>query len=186
MSEPIEELPFPWPCGKCRQHLVERVTFPYSTEMQYDGRIYSFEVPELSAPRCTNCGAIVLDDQANDQITDALRRQVGLLTPEQIRSNRESLGLKQRDFADRLGVGESTVSRWETGAQIQQRSLDRLMRIYFAFSDARDALADKEQLPRLGVEVADQKPRFQVVKIGSRDVRTGTTRIGAGSSVTKS
>jgi len=143
MSEVIKELPFPWPCSKCHQQTVERGTQPYSTDVQYDGRTHTVEVPEFHVPRCKNCGAIVLDDQANDQITDALRRQVGLLTPAQIRNNRDSLGLKQRDFATLLGVGESTVSRWETGSQIQQKSLDKLMRIYFAIPEVRDALAYK-------------------------------------------
>jgi putative zinc finger/helix-turn-helix YgiT family protein len=138
--------------------------------MQYDGRAYSVEVPELHAPRCTNCGAIVLDDQANDQITDALRRQIGLLTPEQIRRNRESLGLKQRDFAIILGVGESTVSRWETGTQIQQRSLDKLMRLYFAFPEARDALADKDRLATLGSDVVIARPVLQPVEATTKAV----------------
>ena len=150
MTDPIKELPFPWPCSKCRQQTVEQIVSPYSADIAYDGRTYTVEVPQLHAPRCTNCGAMILDDQANDQITDALRRQLGLLAPEQIRKNRESLGLKQRDFAALLGVGESTISRWETGAQIQQRSLDRLMRICFAFPEARDALVDKDQLATLG------------------------------------
>jgi putative zinc finger/helix-turn-helix YgiT family protein len=161
MTEPIKELPFPWPCGKCRQQTVERETFPYSTDVQYDGRTYSVEVSEFHAPRCKNCGAIVLDDQANDQITGALRRQVGLLTPEQIRKNRESLGLRQRDFATLLGVGESTVSRWETGVQIQQRSLDKLMRLSFAFPEVRAALADRDRTADLGSEVAIESPIVQ-------------------------
>lgn len=161
MTEPIKELPFPWTCGKCRQQAVERETFPYSTDVQYDGRIYSVELRELHAPRCKNCGAIVLDDRANDQIMEALRHQIGLLMPEQIRKNRESLGLRQRDFANLLGVGESTVSRWETGAQIQQRSLDKLMRLCFAFPQARDALADKDWLADLGSDVAMGPPIVQ-------------------------
>jgi len=99
---------------------------------------------------------MVLDDEANDQIMDALRRQVGLLTPQQIRRNRESLGLKQREIAAILGVGESTVSRWETGAQTQQRSLDKLMRLCFAFPDVRLALADTERLADLGNEVVEE------------------------------
>jgi putative zinc finger/helix-turn-helix YgiT family protein len=156
VSQPAEALPFPWPCGKCRQETVERATLPYSTEVQYDGRIYTVDVPRFEVPRCTNCGAMVLDDDANDQITDALRRQVGLLTPQRIRSNRESLGLKQRDFANLLGVGESTVSRWETGSQIQQKSLDKLMRLYFAMPEVRHALSDKDRIAELGSEVVEE------------------------------
>jgi DNA-binding transcriptional regulator YiaG len=98
---------------------------------------------------------MVFDDSANDQITDALRRLVGLLPPERIRSNRESLRLTQRDFANLLGVGESTVSRWETGSQIQQKSLDRLMRLFFAFPGVREALNDQERLADLGMQVVE-------------------------------
>jgi putative zinc finger/helix-turn-helix YgiT family protein len=153
MPDPIKELPFPWPCGKCGERAVERETLPYSTVVQYDGRAYTVEVPEFRVPRCQNCGAMVFDDAANDQITDALRRQVGLLPPDRIRSNRESLGLTQRDFAGLLGVGESTVSRWETGVQIQQKSLDRLMRLFFAFPEVRQALIGPDRLADLGMQV---------------------------------
>jgi putative zinc finger/helix-turn-helix YgiT family protein len=139
---------------------VERETLPYSTVVQYDGRGYTVELPEFRVPRCKNCGAMVFDDPANDQITDALRRQVGLLSPDRIRSNRESLGLTQRDFANLLGVGESTVSRWETGSQIQQRSLDRLMRLFFAFPEVREALIGLDRLADLGMQVnAEARPR---------------------------
>lgn len=162
MPDPIKELPFPWPCGKCGQQAVERETLPYSTAVQYDGRSYTVEVPEFRVPRCKNCGAMVFDDPANDQITEALRRQVGLLPPERIRSNRESLGLTQRDFAGLLGVGESTVSRWETGVQIQQKSLDRLMRLFFAFPHVREALIGTNRLAELGTQVVErQEPRLE-------------------------
>ena len=158
MPEPVSELPFPWPCSNCRQQTVERQTAPYSTDVQHDGRTYSVEIPDFNAPRCTNCGAIVLDDQANDQIMNALCGQIGLLTPVQIRRNRKALGLEPRDFAVRLGVGESTVFRWEAGVTIQQRSLDNLMRICFAIPEARNALADKCRLPTLGLDVVIDHP----------------------------
>jgi putative zinc finger/helix-turn-helix YgiT family protein len=155
-SQAPVELPFPWICGKCRQHAVERQTLPYSTEVQYDGRLYTVDVPEFRVPRCQNCGAMVLDDDANDQITEALRHQLGLLSPQQIRSNHEALGMRQRDLANLLGVGESTVSRWETGSQIQQKSLDKLMRLYFAIPEVRRALADRDRIAELGSEVVTQ------------------------------
>jgi transcriptional regulator with XRE-family HTH domain len=53
-----------------------------------------------------------------------------------------------------LGVGEATLSRWETGGQIQQRALDRLLRLYFAVPPARDALDGLDAHPELGATVA--------------------------------
>jgi DNA-binding transcriptional regulator YiaG len=37
------------------------------------------------------------------------------ITPEKLREAREGLGESQAEFAARLGVNQTTVSRWETG-----------------------------------------------------------------------
>jgi|FLYL01.1.fsa_nt_gi transcriptional regulator with XRE-family HTH domain len=37
------------------------------------------------------------------------------ISPEQIKELRKSLGMSQQEFAQTLGVGVATVSRWETG-----------------------------------------------------------------------
>jgi transcriptional regulator with XRE-family HTH domain len=59
--------------------------------------------------------------------------------------------LSQKDLAERLGVAEATISRWETGAQIQSRALDNLLRVYFAVPEVRSVLRGVEQDPQLGV-----------------------------------
>jgi putative zinc finger/helix-turn-helix YgiT family protein len=83
------------------------------------------EIPQLSVPQCAHCGAISIDDDADQQISAAFRRTARLLTPDEIRTGREKFGRTQKEFATLLGVGEATVSRWETGAQVQQRAMDR-------------------------------------------------------------
>lgn len=134
--------PYPWKCGQCRQRAVEPAVVSYTVEAEHDGRSYTVAIPDLKTPRCQNCGELVLDSAANRQITEALRQQLGLLAPEEIRANREALGMTQRQLAARLGIAEATLSRWETGGQIQQRALDRLLRLYFAFDAVRAALAE--------------------------------------------
>jgi putative zinc finger/helix-turn-helix YgiT family protein len=100
-------------------------------------------VPGLRTPRCQNpeCRTILLDRDANRRITQAFRRAANLLEPEEIRRRREQLGLTQTALAELLEVGPATVSRWETGAQIQQRSLDKLLRLFFGIPEVRQALA---------------------------------------------
>ena len=120
---------YPKRCGKCGQKTMRLATVPYTTTIEHDGRAYRVEIPDLTVPQCENCHAISIDDEADRQISAAFRREAKLLSPEEIRQGREKLGLTQKQFANLLGVGEATVSRWETGAQIQQRAMDRFLRV---------------------------------------------------------
>lgn len=139
--------PFPWKCGSCRRRSLIPAVLDYQTEIMHDGRVYPLTLPSLKVFRCELCGAIVLDDEANRQIGHALRREARLLSSEEIRGGREALGLTQKQLAHYLQVGESTFSRWETGGQIQQRSLDRLMRLYFHVPEARRFLEESGIAP---------------------------------------
>src|SRR6266404_8641826 len=123
---------YPKRCGKCGQRAMQLATVSYTTTIEHDGRAYRVEVPALTVPQCGNCQAISIDDEADQQISAAFRREARLLAPEEIRQGREKLGLTQKQFANLLGVGEATVSRWETGAQIQQRAMDRFVRLCLA------------------------------------------------------
>jgi putative zinc finger/helix-turn-helix YgiT family protein len=143
-------------CGQCRQRAVALAAVPYTTQVDHDGRKYEVTIPDLMVPRCANCGAISLDDEANRQISAAFRKQAGLLAPEQIRAQRVALGLTQQALADLLGVAVFTLSRWETGAQIQQRSLDRFLRAVFRLPALRLALQSEEALEVPPAEAASQ------------------------------
>jgi len=132
---------FPWKCGKCRERAINPVTLAaYSADLEHDGRKYPITVNGLQAARCDNCGTIMLDDAANRRLSDALRAEVGLLQPAEIRAHREALGLTQKALAGHLQVAEATLSRWETGAQMQQRAMDRFLRVFFQSADARRIL----------------------------------------------
>jgi len=43
-------------------------------------------------------------------------------------------------FAGRVGVAPETMCRWLSGAMIQSRAMDNLMRVFFALPEARAAL----------------------------------------------
>ncbi len=154
----MTEREFSRKCGKCRQRAVELAAVPYTTQIDHDGRKYTVIIPDLIVPRCANCGTISLDDEANQQISAAFRKQAGLLSPEQIRSQRLALGLTQQTLAELLGVAVFTLSRWETGAQIQQRSLDRFLRAFFKLPELRQALQREGDLALPEVEPSVSSP----------------------------
>ena len=141
---------YPKRCGKCGQKAMQLATVLYATTIEHDGRAYRVEIPALTVPRCGNCQALSIDDEADQQISAAFRHAARLLAPAEIRQGREKLGLTQKQFANLLGVGEATVSRWETGAQIQQRALDRFLRVCLASPAAVELLRSDFQLSARG------------------------------------
>lgn len=151
-SESTRQRPFPWHCPKCRQKEVRPAIITYRCDMVHDGQPHPVTVPELTVPRCGHCGELVFNYPAEEQIRNALRSQLHLLTPDEIRAARTGLALSQRALADRLGVGENTIARWETGDQIQSRAMDNLLRIFFALPEVRSMLLGTNQDPHLGTE----------------------------------
>jgi putative zinc finger/helix-turn-helix YgiT family protein len=107
--------PFPWKCGTCRERGLVPSVIDYRTEITHDGRKYALALASLSVFRCERCGAIVLDDEADQRISEALRTAAGLLSPQEIQRGREKLGLTQKKLAHHLQVDEATLARWETG-----------------------------------------------------------------------
>jgi putative zinc finger/helix-turn-helix YgiT family protein len=134
-----------WKCATCREKAVAQVVLPsYTAELDHDGRKYVVSISDLNVLRCEHCGAIVLDDEAEDRLVEGLRAKAGLLSPQEIRQKRESLRLTQKQLSNVLAISESTLSRWETGAQIQQRCMDKFLRCFFELPEVRRLLEAPE------------------------------------------
>jgi putative zinc finger/helix-turn-helix YgiT family protein len=130
--------PYPWKCASCRERAVAPVTLAsYAASLEHDGKAYEVELHNLPVLRCGHCGEVVFGDEAEMRLSDALRDAAGLLHPAEIRGRRESLGLTQKQLARRLRIAESTLSRWETGAQIQQKCMDLMLRSFFDLPELR-------------------------------------------------
>lgn len=133
--------PYPWKCPRCRQEAVDNAVIDYATTIEHDGRTYDVTVSAMEVPQCRNCGKLVMVESANQRVSEAFRQTAGLLSPLQIKQGRQSLGYNQQEFADCLGVAGPTVCRWETGAQIQQRFHNDVIRAFFDVPQFRDYLA---------------------------------------------
>ncbi len=70
--------------------------------------------------------------------------------PTQIRDAIKRIGMTQKQVADHLGITEETLDFWINEVQIQSRSMDNLMRAFFAFPEVRIALCGEAQNPLLG------------------------------------
>jgi putative zinc finger/helix-turn-helix YgiT family protein len=130
----------PWKCRNCGEVKVCPVILDYSTEMDHDGRTYHLNIPKLELSECEVCKNQTVPDASFERIVDALRLEAKLLTPAKIKGKRKRLGLTQEQLADCLGVAKETVCRWETGGQIQQRAMDKLLRAFFDVPQLRKYL----------------------------------------------
>lgn len=133
-------------CSNCRERTVVMATIPYEIQINHDGRNYQVTVPDLNTPKCTKCGQIYFDGESSEQISRVLRKQAGLLQPEEIRLQREKVGLTLEQVSELLDVTLDTYMGWESGALIQMRSQDRFLRAFFRMPELRKTLADKQAL----------------------------------------
>ena len=70
------------------------------------------------------------------------RRKHGLLSADEIRAIRERFGLTQADLSGLLRLGAHTVSRWESGRNVQTASMDMLLRLVRDLPGSIDYLRD--------------------------------------------
>ena len=90
-------------------------------------------VPSAAHLNCPKCGEVVLRFQDSKRLgEDAIalyRKEHGLLSADEIRALRERFNLNQADLARLLRLGANTVSRWESGRNVQSAAMDMLLRL---------------------------------------------------------
>jgi hypothetical protein len=72
------EKPFPWRCRQCGKTEVVTAKTEYQAEVRYDGRLYTFTIPNLEIPICQACGAKVFTETVDAQVNEALRDHLNL------------------------------------------------------------------------------------------------------------
>lgn len=90
-------------------------------------------VPSAVHLSCPKCHEVVLRFEDSRRLgADAIaiyRRKHGLLSADEIRGVRERFDLTQADFARLLRLGANTLSRWESGRNVQTEAMDTLLRM---------------------------------------------------------
>lgn len=67
--------PFPWVCPRCRKKEVRPAVIRHQTERLHEGRLIAVDIPNLQVPKCANCGELVFNYAADEQILAAVRAQ---------------------------------------------------------------------------------------------------------------
>jgi putative zinc finger/helix-turn-helix YgiT family protein len=149
--------PYPWLCPICKKREVFEAVVDHVVPIEYEGKSYSVHVEGLRTPKCRNCGEVCPDTEAYEQITLAFFRAAKLLTPAQIRHNRERLGLSKSQLAVAIGTEEAEVERWEGSGPFQPRTADNLLRLFFGMQPVRDVMIS-QQISSLAVDELSATP----------------------------
>jgi putative zinc finger/helix-turn-helix YgiT family protein len=90
-------------------------------------------VPGAAHLACRKCGEIVLRYQDSKRLGEdasaIYRKKHDLLSADEIRAIRQHFDLTQAELARLLRLGANTVSRWESGRNVQTGAMDILLRI---------------------------------------------------------
>ena len=94
------------------------------------------ELQDVRLFRCVQCAietpAISRVEKLFREVAHALAGSANRLRPQELRFLRKYLGLSSRDFAQKMGVDHTTVSKWERidDPQDMGRTAERLLRMF--------------------------------------------------------
>lgn len=115
-------------CPRCGTMMTERRS---ALKLPVNGDDVS--VPSALHLRCPKCDEVVLRFSDSRRLQeDAIaiyRRKHGLLSADEIRAIRERFGLTQSELAHLLHLGANTISRWESGRNVQTEAMEMLLRL---------------------------------------------------------
>ena len=103
-------------------------------------------MPSASHLKCPKCGETVLRFQEakrlHEDASEIYRRKHGLLSADEIRAIRERFDLNQAELARLLRLGANSVSRWESGRNVQTAAMNMLLRLIRDLPGSIDYLRD--------------------------------------------
>jgi putative zinc finger/helix-turn-helix YgiT family protein len=115
-------------CPRCGTAMAERRS---TLKMPVNGEETS--VPSTLHLRCPKCDEVVLRfTDARRLQEDAIaihRKKHGLLSADEIRALRQRFGLTRGELARLLHLGANTISRWESGRNVQTEAMELLLRL---------------------------------------------------------
>ncbi len=167
-------------CHQCGVALASRTAPPHRRKLRYEGVAHDVLVEDMPEWHCVACDIAVTDQEGDPILQAALRKHVGLLTPDQIRAGLKALKISQDTFAERIGCAAESVSRWLNGAVLQSRTYDRFMRIYFHCPEVRSLLANGSPEHTFGEDVVHGPVDLPAIRGGQKGRTTRPLRSAGG------
>ena len=145
-------------CGSAIATSWHTHTFRYGT-----GESATHLNVRLPVRRCDDCDFDYLDYEGERIKHEAVCHHLGVLTPSEILGIRKSHGLSRAAFAKITGIGEASLSRWESGIKVQNPANDRYLRL-LAHPGILGLLQGVEGVASAPAQVA-RRPTFRQIEM---------------------
>jgi len=126
MNEPIQQSATKCPeCGK-----GQLLPFTRTEEFEFDlggGEMVKVRAENVPIQKCDNCGTVLTGPDAARVQHEAICRAAGLMTPSEIKELREKFAWTQQHLAELTDFGVATLSRWERGRLLPNRSNSKIL-----------------------------------------------------------
>ncbi len=124
-------------CFECEAGRLQPVLLDYKTNHPTRGEIVVPQVPML---RCDQCGDLVTGDAGHRKINAWLDKELGAISPQEIRAFLTKYRLTQKQASDTTGLGEKNISRWLSGRSRPSESVSNFLRVLLAEESAFERL----------------------------------------------
>jgi putative zinc finger/helix-turn-helix YgiT family protein len=114
-------------CPECGQGQLIALTRTEQFDFDLGDETVKVRAENVPVQQCDKCGEVISGPVAATMRHEAICRAAGLLTPAEIKGIREKFGWSQQNLADLAGFGVATVSRWERGRLLQNRSSNKTL-----------------------------------------------------------
>lgn len=135
------------------------------------------KVVGVTVNRCTKCDEVEIEiprlESLHKAIAAALLRKGARLSGAEVRFLRSHLGYSGADFAKVIGVGPSTVSRWENDKEPIGPQADRLLRLMVLHREPQRDY-DVDELGKMRDTVVPAKVRAKVASGGGWEASATT------------
>jgi len=151
MSKPLTQ------CAICGSNNIKRLENQQDrTPFKTSGKVKWLTLEGISFDKCLDCGEIYYNPQdlellkvKTKETMEENRVKKGLLTAQEIKEIRESLGISQVELEKLLGFGAKSFARWETYKADPSRAADLLLRaIKKGGRTFLDSLVSEQQLKK--------------------------------------
>jgi putative zinc finger/helix-turn-helix YgiT family protein len=114
-------------CPECGQGQLLPLTRTEEFDFDLGDETVRVRAENVPVEQCDKCGEVMSGPAAARVRHEAICRAAGLLTPSEIKAIRENFGWSQQHLADLTDFGIATISRWERGRLLQNRSNNKVL-----------------------------------------------------------